>query len=195
VELRKKLGLAASGKIALLVGGGEGMGPLIPTLHAVKDSGVRCQIVVICGKNVELQRRISKMEWGPELIVLAQGFVKNMDEWMGACDCIVTKAGPGTIAEALICGLPILLNGFIPCQEEGNIPYVQNARVGTFKSAPKDVAETLKHWFSPDFEGELAAMAERARDIAKPQATYDISRSLVELLESRTGSAKVEEDC
>jgi len=118
-----------------------------------------------------------------------------MDEWMGACDCIVTKAGPGTIAEALICGLPILLNGFIPCQEEGNIPYVQNARVGTFKSAPKDVAETLKLWFSPDFEGELAAMAERARDIAKPQATYDISRSLVELLESRTGSAKVEEDC
>jgi len=35
---------------------------------------------------------------------------------MSACNVIVTKAGPGTIAEALICGLPVVLNGFIPCQ-------------------------------------------------------------------------------
>jgi len=40
-----------------------------------------------------------------------QGFVNNMSEYMLACDCIITKAGPGTIAEALICGRPILLNG------------------------------------------------------------------------------------
>lgn len=44
------------------------------------------------------------------------GFVTNMAEWMTASDTIITKAGPGTIAEALICGLPIILNGFIPCQ-------------------------------------------------------------------------------
>lgn len=44
------------------------------------------------------------------------GFVTNMAEWMTACDAIITKAGPGTIAEALICGLPLILNGFIPCQ-------------------------------------------------------------------------------
>jgi 1,2-diacylglycerol 3-beta-galactosyltransferase len=41
---------------------------------------------------------------------------------MGAADAIVTKAGPGTIMEALICGLPMVLNAFVPCQEEGNIP-------------------------------------------------------------------------
>lgn len=44
------------------------------------------------------------------------GFVTNMAEWMSASDVIITKAGPGTIAESLICGLPIILNGFIPCQ-------------------------------------------------------------------------------
>ena len=44
------------------------------------------------------------------------GFVNNMAEWMKACDATITKAGPGTIAEALICGLPLILNGFIPCQ-------------------------------------------------------------------------------
>ena len=37
---------------------------------------------------------------------------------MGACDMVITKAGPGTMAEALIAGLPIMLNGFVPGQEE-----------------------------------------------------------------------------
>ena len=53
-----------------------------------------------------------------------KGFVNNMAEFMSACDCVITKAGPGTIAEALICGMPILLNGYIPCQEEGNVSFV-----------------------------------------------------------------------
>jgi UDP-N-acetylglucosamine:LPS N-acetylglucosamine transferase len=59
-----------------------------------------------------------------------QGFVHNMEEWMHACDVIITKAGPGTIAESFICGLPVLLNGFIPGQEEeGNIEYVLEHQV------------------------------------------------------------------
>lgn len=53
----------------------------------------------------------------------------NMEEWMHACDVIITKAGPGTIAESFICGLPVLLNGFIPGQEEGNIEYVLEHQV------------------------------------------------------------------
>lgn len=43
--------------------------------------------------------------------------MSNMDEWMGAVDCIVTKAGPGTIAEAMVRGLPIMLSAFLPGQE------------------------------------------------------------------------------
>ena len=50
-------------------------------------------------------------------ILFAKGFVSNMDEWMGAVDCIVTKAGPGTIAEAMTRGLPIMLSAFLPGQE------------------------------------------------------------------------------
>ena len=48
--------------------------------------------------------------------VKATGFIDNIHEYMAACDAVVTKAGPGTIAEALISGLPILLNGNVPCQ-------------------------------------------------------------------------------
>ena len=62
--------------------------------------------------------------------VVVKGFVEDMPLWMSAVDAIITKAGPGTIAESLICGLPLVLNSYVPCQEEGNIPYVLDNKVG-----------------------------------------------------------------
>ena len=41
--------------------------------------------------------------------VVGLGFVTNMDEYMVASDVLVSKAGPGTIAEAAAVGLPIML--------------------------------------------------------------------------------------
>ena len=52
-------------------------------------------------------------DWPHGITVHIKGFVNNMDEWMKASDCIVTKAGPGTIAEASICGLPCLLFAYL----------------------------------------------------------------------------------
>jgi hypothetical protein len=70
------------------------------------------------------ERVIGCREYPAGMHVVVTGFVDNMAEWMTACDTIITKAGPGTIAESLICGLPLLLNGFVPCQEAGNVPFV-----------------------------------------------------------------------
>ena len=76
-----------------------------------------------------------------------KGFVNNMAEFMSACDCIITKAGPGTIAEALISGMPILLNGYIPCQEEGNVSFVLEnggARAKSLLFNPPEVVSVSK---------------------------------------------------
>lgn len=59
-------------------------------------------------------------------------------------------AGPGTIAEALISGLPILINGNVPCQEEGNIPYVVDNGCGTFEKEPPKIASIIDKWFSAE---------------------------------------------
>ena len=41
--------------------------------------------------------------------VVGLGFVTNMPDYMAAADILVSKAGPGTIAEAAAVGLPIML--------------------------------------------------------------------------------------
>ena len=81
---------------------------------------------MICGKNQVVKHKLEETQWPENSRVLIQGFVSNMDEWMGAVDALVTKAGPGTIAEATIRGLPVMLSGHLPGQEEGNVPYVVN---------------------------------------------------------------------
>ena len=126
--LRQKLGLAPQGSVVLLMGGGEGMGLLEPTALALAEAlPPSSQIVVVCGRNAALASRLSARTWRCRMVV--KGFVSDIDEWMGASDVVITKAGPGTIAEALIRGVPLLLNGAIPCQEEGNVPFVVEVRI------------------------------------------------------------------
>mmetsp|Transcript_14511 Transcript_14511/g.31909 ORF Transcript_14511/g.31909 Transcript_14511/m.31909 type:complete len:376 (-) Transcript_14511:458-1585(-) len=48
-----------------------------------------------------------------EISVLPLGFVTNIDAYMVASDVLISKAGPGTIAEAAAVGLPIMLTRFV----------------------------------------------------------------------------------
>jgi 1,2-diacylglycerol 3-beta-galactosyltransferase len=183
VELRRKLGLAEDRLTALVVSGGEGMGPVALTAQTLAErlaaDGRHAQLVVICGRNERLRQELSRRKW--PIPVHVQGFVDNMPEWMVASDCIVTKAGPGTIAEALISGLPILLSGFIPGQEEGNVPYVVDHGVGAYTPDPTEIAATVSRWFGPD-QDKLAVMAQKAKALGHPQATFDIVEEIAGLI-------------
>ena len=53
-----------------------------------------------------VRQQLAEREWGPHLHVTVEGFTPAMSDYMAAADVIVTKAGPGTIAEACIRGLP-----------------------------------------------------------------------------------------
>jgi 1,2-diacylglycerol 3-beta-galactosyltransferase len=45
--------------------------------------------------------------------VVALGFVNNMADYMVAADVLVSKAGPGTIAEAAAVGLPVMITRYV----------------------------------------------------------------------------------
>ena len=191
---RAKLGLADARFTALLVGGGEGMGPVAAIARAVASrlaaTATGGQLVVICGRNERLRQALLQADW--PIPVHVCGFVDNMQEWMTASDCVITKAGPGTIAEALICGLPILLSGFIPGQEEGNVPFVVENGVGAYCDSPDGIAAIVSGWAGGS---ELAQMAARARGLGRPRAAYDIVDEIVHLLDAEAASGGVPESC
>lgn len=178
-DTRANLGLALAQKTILLVGGGEGMGKLYEIARAIDAARVPAQLVVIAGRNAALQKKLQAVPW--QIPAHPKGFVKNMPEWMRASDIIITKAGPGTISEALVCGLPILLSGFLPGQETGNVTFVEQNGLGVLRKNSAELVTTLQQWLAPG-NAKLGQCAARARELARPNAAIEIAKALDALL-------------
>jgi len=131
------------------------------------------QLVVVCGSNAKLQEELAAYDWPEGVHVTVQGFVSNMDEWMTAADCLVTKAGPGTIAEACSRGLPVMLSNFLPGQEAGNVKFVVEGGFGKYSSKPSVIAKTVSGWL--DDSALLEDMSAKALSAGKPEATQQIA--------------------
>mmetsp|Transcript_19769 Transcript_19769/g.60928 ORF Transcript_19769/g.60928 Transcript_19769/m.60928 type:complete len:435 (-) Transcript_19769:152-1456(-) len=181
-ELRETLGLDPDLPTALIVGGGDGVGGIGRVANAVGDalSDQKAGVVVVCGKNAEVKAELEGRAWPEGVDATILGFVENMDEWMAASDCIVTKAGPGTIAEAACCGLPCLLSSHLPGQEAGNVDFVVDNGFGAFMRKPRKIGATLAAWLAD--RTKLKRMGDAASEAARPNATLDIARDLGGLL-------------
>ena len=188
-QLIRELGLEKGKKTVLVVGGGDGVGSLGPIVEATASELAReCpgagQVVAVCGKNAKLRASLEAKsrdkDWG-DVHVQVCGFVKQMSDYMSVADVMITKAGPGTIAEATIRGLPTMLSSFLPGQEAGNVPFVTKSGFGEYSARPKTIAKTVRTWIQhPE---QLDSMAAAARAAAKPAATHEIAHELLELLD------------
>jgi 1,2-diacylglycerol 3-beta-galactosyltransferase len=176
LSLREKFGWLVDKFTVLLVGGGDGMGPLAETAHGIDESGLDVNLVIVAGRNVHLKNYLETLPW--ENSTHIYGFTHEMPDFMRAADAIVTKAGPGTIAEALAAGLPIILYAKLPGQEDGNVTYVENRGVGVWAPDPLKVVRTLTRWVCRP--AERAKVAENCLSAARPDAARVIARALGE---------------
>jgi len=176
--LRKKLGWPLDKPIVLMVGGGDGMGPLGKTAREIDASGLDVGLVVVCGRNQRLKASLEAEKWdNPALIY---GFTHDMPDFMRAADFIVTKAGPGSIAEALNAELPIILYSKLPGQEDGNVTFVVEEGAGVWAPTPQEVVRTLTRWISrPE---ERKKVIENCRRAGRPEAARTIAHAIGEML-------------
>lgn len=172
--LREKLGWPKDKPIVLLVGGGEGMGPLGKTARAIAESGLDVAVVVVAGRNQRLKSSLEKHHWPVPTFIY--GFTREMPDFMRAADVLVTKAGPGTIAEAFNAHVPIILYARLPGQEDGNVTYVRQSGAGVWASTPKRVVATLRDWVEHPAQREKAA--EACRLASRPDASIAIARQI-----------------
>ncbi|HZR40885.1 MAG TPA: glycosyltransferase [Ktedonobacteraceae bacterium] len=176
--LQRRLRLEPDVPVVLLVGGGDGAGGLQAAVRAISHARLPVQLMVVTGRNrrlyANLQRSRSKLHVPAQIF----GFVQNMPELMHASDVIVTKAGPGTICEALACGLPVVLSGYIPGQEEGNVDFVVEHEAGVLALDPAALIDTLRRLIKPG-SPELRLYRESAARISKPRASFDIAQYLL----------------
>jgi 1,2-diacylglycerol 3-beta-galactosyltransferase len=185
-ELQKRLGLRPGIPTILLVGGGDGAGGLHAAVRAISQARLSVQLLVVTGRNRRLYAQLQRSRSNLHVPAQIFGFVQNMPELMHAADVIVTKAGPGTICEALACHLPIVISGYIPGQEEGNVEFVVKNKVGALALESTTLIDILRRLLKPGSQ-ELRQWTENARRISQPMASFDIAQCLLQYMEAGCG--------
>lgn len=170
-DLREKLGWHQRRFIAVIIGGGEGMGPIEQTASAIDDSVPNIELAIVAGRNEKLKKKLEAHAWKNPVHVY--GFTRDLPDFFRAADALITKAGPGTIAEALNAALPMILYSRVPGQEDGNVTYVQREHVGVWAPTPQRVVQALSRWVeNPEEREQYAANCQR---VAHPDAARKIA--------------------
>jgi 1,2-diacylglycerol 3-beta-galactosyltransferase len=181
---RRRLGLRADAFVVLVCGGADGSGGLVKHARAIAAASLDVDVVVICGRNQRARSALAGLHVGSGRPVRVLGYVNNMPEWMRASDVVVSKAGPGTIAEALCCGLPLLLVWYLPGQERGNVEWVVDIGAGRYVPRDDQLVDAVAELAAPGSEA-LATMRAAVKAAARPDAT----RRIADLIAGMAGRA------
>jgi 1,2-diacylglycerol 3-beta-galactosyltransferase len=178
-EARKKNHLKPKLFTILLMGGGEGAGKMYEIIEELDKQKIKAQLIVIAGRNKSLEQRVKKNVQKFSLPIRVYGFTDQVHEIMAESDLIITKAGPGTIAEAMAMNLPIIITSWLPGQEEGNVEFVVRENVGRVSKDPEKVAEIVKElWETTEFE----QIKENIKRVSRPRAAMEIADEIFRYL-------------
>jgi processive 1,2-diacylglycerol beta-glucosyltransferase len=119
-HLRERLGLPLDRQVALMMGGGLGIGPLERMLRDLDRLDAPIAAVVIAGHSERVERRVLQAAQAVRYPVRVLRFVDNVYEYMHAADVFLTKPGGLSSAEALAAEVPMVLYKPLPGQEERN---------------------------------------------------------------------------
>nr|MCU0617945.1 hypothetical protein [Gemmatimonadaceae bacterium] len=169
-------------------GGGDGVGPIEEIAEAIDRALLPCDLAVVTGRNETLATRLRARPWRGTVHVY--GFVSALPAMMAASACVLTKAGPGTISEACAAGVPLVLWGAIPGQEDGNVQWVVEAGAGVWAPTPSAVAAAVREWSAGAAAHALRVRAaDAARSLGRPHAAREIAVRILALADAHRASA------
>lgn len=157
----------------LVIGGGFGVGPIEDIVATVDGMRRPVQLVVVCGHNAELMKRLQGKRLNPEVAMKVFGFVDNVYEYMEASDILISKSGGITVSESMAKELPMLVIAPIIGQETRNSEYLVKHAAAVKIDAVSELKGALEDLAShPE---KVAALRESIGRIKKPNACYDIA--------------------
>jgi 1,2-diacylglycerol 3-beta-galactosyltransferase len=179
--LRRSLGLGSRQFVVVLTGGGEGSGGIARRVAALLRRFDDIEVIALCGRNERLKRKLDAVAactTGNRLVV--RGFVDNMADWLRCADVVVTKAGPGTIAEATCCGVPQVIVSHVPGQEKGNTEFVVSGGAGRRARTVRRLCAVI-HELRRD-PAAVAAMRAASARLGRPDAAHQVAGLLADLV-------------
>jgi hypothetical protein len=179
VAIRNELGLEAKLPTALVLFGGYGSNVIYDIVQQIDAARLPLQMILVCGKNEKLAARLRAAKWRIPLHIV--GFTRQVSRLMHAAEFLIGKPGPGSIAEAMISGLPVLLecNSSTLPQERYNAEWVVEKNVGVVVTTLKNVVPALRALLEP---GKLADLQCNVK-LIQNRAVFEIADFLASQLQ------------
>jgi UDP-N-acetylglucosamine:LPS N-acetylglucosamine transferase len=141
----------------LILGGGRATRTLERAVCALLASRLPLRLVVVCGRNERLRRRLATLSRGRASVL---GWRDDVAALMRASDVVVTKAGSATLAEAFSQDRPVVTYQALPGQEEGNVALLERLRLGRHVADMAALPAAIAQVYA---EGTTCGTGERAR--------------------------------
>jgi 1,2-diacylglycerol 3-beta-galactosyltransferase len=193
-EERAKLGLRQDLPTCLVLFGGQGSKVMLEIAERVERSALQVQFIYICGHNKTLAQRLnSRTSRLPKTVI---GFTREIPYYMALADFLVGKPGPGSISEALLMKLPVIveLNAWTLPQERYNCEWIQENRVGIVTESFREIVPAIERMLEPDEFGRFRSRISRLNN----QAVMEIPGMLHCLLDGASpaaGTPAAAEEC
>jgi len=145
VTLKKNLDFVADKKIILIVGGGDGIPKGEKILSELLKAKLNAQIGIVCGKNEALQKGAERLKsiYNADNLKI-YGYVDFIYELVNISDVVITKCGASTIMEILNLKRVPIVNDYIWEQEQGNVDYLIEKKLGIYEPRIKNLPIAVK---------------------------------------------------
>ncbi|MFH1045952.1 MAG: hypothetical protein V1727_03195 [Candidatus Omnitrophota bacterium] len=182
-ETFRRYNLAPEIPVALVMGGGQGLGPIKEVTGQLNRVSSPLQIAVVCGTNKRLflwlkkrQRLFSKLT-----VVIGQTDNNVISELMDIAAFIVTKPGGLTTAEALSKSLPMIIIDPLPGQEKFNTRFLLEGKAALKVNTPRELGSLAEKLLK--YPRALQELRMRAKNLACPDSALKIARLILQTMQ------------
>lgn len=179
-DLLAKFKLEKDKPVALVMGGGLGLGGVKNALCQLERLKKDIQILVITGANVALWSEMNEYAQHSKHKIFVWGYSHNIQEFMSVATFLISKPGALTISEALTRELPMILHDPIPGPEVDNAKFVSDNGAAIWVKHQDTLDAVVREVLSD--ATILPKLRNNAKVLKKPYASDNIADVIANML-------------
>jgi UDP-N-acetylglucosamine:LPS N-acetylglucosamine transferase len=140
---RVRLGLDPTLPTGIVMFGSYGSSQMATIARRIEVTGHKTQLIFVCGHNDKLREHLESMQLSYPYHCV--GFTQEIPYYMRLADFFIGKPGPGSISEALVMGLPVILerNAWTMIQERFNTDWIAQNGYGVVLPSMREVGSAV----------------------------------------------------
>ena len=163
---RIRAGLHPAMPTGIVSFGGEGSMDLVKIAKSMNRPGGPAQLIFICGRHARAQQELLAMKRHIPMVI--EGFTRDIPYYMELADFFIGKPGPGSISEAFVKNLPVIVqrNAWTLVHERYNARWVEEQGAGMAIRSFDDTFAAVERLLAPGAYATMRARAEAIRNNA-----------------------------